>query len=190
MPVAPVAGFSNDQQSAFGQYQQLAGPNSYLNTAANYANQAGTPLTQNDINQYYNPAVDSVTKQLQNIFGEQNVQNQGDLTAKAGGVGADRIAVGMGDLANQQGLAAGQTYANLYQQAVTTAEQQKQMQAGAAGQFGNIEQGALGATGALNAAGTQQQQQTQAQLNAPYQNILARIAYQFQTPQYLAGIAG
>jgi hypothetical protein len=195
MPVAPVAGFNPTQQQAFQQYGQLQ--NSWqpaFNQGEVYTAQSAAPITAADVNNVYNPMAANVTAQLQNIFGEQNVQNQGNLTAKAGGVGADRIAVGMGDLANQQGLAAGQTYANLYQQALQTAMQEKQLQAGAGTQFQAFGTGTLGnnlqATGAINQAGNQQQAQTQAELNAPYQNTLARIAYQFQTPQYLAGITG
>src|SRR5712671_1739438 len=195
MPVAPVAGFNQQQQQAFNQYGQAQGmAQPYFNQAANYTNQSAAPITAGDVNQYYNPMAANVTAQMQNIFGQQNVQNQGDLTAKAGGVGADRIAVGMGELANQQGLAAGQTYSGLYQQALQAAQQQKQMAAGAgqatAGYGTGAQSAYLQGTGALNQAGNQQQAQTQSELNAPYQNQLAKIAYQFQTPQYLAGIAG
>jgi len=68
----------------------------YYNQAAQYTAQSAAPITGADVNQYYNPMADNVTKQLQNIYGQQNVQNQGNLTAQAGGVGADRIAVGWG----------------------------------------------------------------------------------------------
>jgi hypothetical protein len=195
MPVAPVAGFNSDQSQAFQQYRNLQGmAQPYFNQAASYTNQSAAPITGADVSQYYNPMADNVTAQLKNIYGEQNVQNQGNLTAQAGGVGADRIAVGMGDLANQQTLAAGQVYSGLYQQALQAAQQQKQMAANAGSAFAGYGTGAQNAaiqgTGVLGAAGGQQQQQTQAELNAPYQNYLARIAYQFQTPQYLAGIAG
>lgn len=195
MPVAPVAGFNPTQTQAFGEVsgaQGMAQP--YYNQANTYFNQAAQPLTAAQIGQFYNPMADNVTKQLQNIYGEQNVQNQGSLTAQAGGVGADRIAVGMADLANQQGLASGQVYSQLYQQALQAAQQQQQMTAQAgtnvAGLGTTAQNTALQGAGALGNSGLQQQQQTQAQLNAPYQNILAQIAYQFQTPQYLAGITG
>jgi len=195
MPVAPVAGFNPQQQQAFNQYSQIQGmAQPYYNQAAQYTAQSAAPITGADVNNYYNPMADNVTKQLQNIYGQQNVQNQGNLTAQAGGVGADRIAVGMGNLANQQGLASGQIYSQLYQQALQAAQQQKQMAAGAGSAFAGYGTGAqtaaLQGTGALGQSGQIQQQQQQAELNAPYQNELARIAYQFQTPQYLAGIAG
>lgn len=195
MPVAPVAGFNPTQTQAFGEVagaQGMAQP--YYNTAATDFSAGSTPITQAQINSYYNPMAQSVTNQLQNIYGEQNAQNQGSLTAQAGGVGADRIAVGMGDLANQQTLAAGQVYSGLYQNALTAAQQQQQqtVQAGTnmAGLGTTAQNTALQGAGALGNSGLQQQQQTQSELNAPYQNELAQIAYQFQTPQYLAGIAG
>jgi hypothetical protein len=112
----------------------------------------------------------------------------------AGGVGADRIGVAQGNLANQQGLAAGQIYSGLYDRALQAAQQQKQMMAGAGygmGQLGPAAQASfLQGTGALGQAGAQQQALSQAQLNSLYQQRLAEIAYPFQTPQYLAGITG
>lgn len=195
MPVAPVAGFNNTQNTAFGEVGAAQGQaQPYYNQANSYFNAAAQPLTSAQINQYYNPMAANVTSQLQNIYGEQNAQNQGNLTQQAGGVGADRIAVGMGDLANQQTLAAGQVYSGLYQNALQAAQQNQSMQAQAGSNIAGLgttaQNTALQGAGALGAAGLQQQQQTQAQLNAPYQNTLAQIAYQFQTPQYLAGIAG
>lgn len=195
MPAAPVAGFNGDQQSAFQLFRDAQGSGQpYINQAYGAYDASRAPITSQDVNQYYNPMADSVTAQMQNIFGQQNRQNQGDLAAKAGGVGADRIAVGMGNLANQQGLAAGQTYSQLYQNALQAAQQQKQMQAGAASGFAGLGNQAfsqnLQGAGALLGAGQTQQQQSQAELNSPYQQTLARLAYPFQTAQYLAGITG
>jgi hypothetical protein len=195
MPVAPVAGFSGDQQQAFQLFRDAQGSGQpYINQAFGAYDASRAPITAQDVNQYYNPMVDSVTANLKDIFGQQNRQNQGDLTSKAGGVGADRIAVGMANLGKEQGLAAGQTYSQLYQQALQQAQQQKQMQAAAAQGFAGLgnqtfSQNLQGA-GALLGAGQTQQQQSQAELNAPYQNTLARLAYPFQTAQYLAGITG
>lgn len=193
MPQAPVAGFSPLQKQAFQQYQGLQNSwQPYFQQGASYTADSAAPIR--NVSDYYNPMADSVTAQLKNIFGEQNAQNTGSLTNTAGGVGADRIAVGQADVANQQTLAAGQTYANLYQQALQAAEQQKQLEAGAGAQFQAFGTGTLSnnlqQTGALLTAGGLQQQQRQAQLNAPYQQRLAQIAYPFQTAQYLAGITG
>lgn len=180
-PVAPVAGFSQDQLGAFQQMRDLgsAGQGNFAQ-AANYFSPQGTA-------QFYNPYAQAVTDNMKDIFGAQQAQTTGQLTQAAGGVGADRIAVGQADLAKQQDLAAGQTYASLWNSAAQQAQAagQGQMQLGQsafnnAGQAGN----ALLGTGGL------QQQLSQAQLNAPYQQQLAALAYPFQTAQFNAAITG
>jgi hypothetical protein len=180
-PAAPVAGFSQDQQNAFqtvNNAQGMAQP--YINTAAGYFSPQGAQ-------QFFNPMADAVTDQLKNIFGQQQQATTGQLTQAAGGVGADRIAVGQSELANQQGLAAGQTYANLYQQAANQAQ-------GAA--YGTAALGSQAQNAALSGAQAQlgtgglQQQLSQAQLNSPYQQQLAQLAYPFQTSQFLTSAIG
>lgn len=195
MPTAPVAGFSPFQEQAFGQIQGMQGMSlPYFDEASQLMRGSASPISEQDVQQYYNPMAANVTAQLQNIFGQQNRAVRNQLTGAAGGVGASRIAVGQGNLANQQGLAAGQIYSGLYDRALAAAQQQKQMMAGAGygmGQLGPAAQASyLQGTGALGQAGAQQQALTQAQQNALYQRRLAEIAYPFQTPQYLAGIAG
>lgn len=194
-PVAPVAGFTPFQQQGFGATQAALGmAQPYFNQGQGYLQQSAAPVSGTDVANYYNPMASNVTAQMQNIFGQQQRNTTGQLTAAAGGVGADRIAVGQSELANQQSLAAGQTYAGLYQQALQAAQQQKQMEAGAGygiSQMGPAAQGAqLQGIQALMGAGGMQQNLTQQQMNAQYQNQLARIAYPFQTAQYLAGITG
>ena len=174
IPTAPVAGFNSQQQQAFGLANNVGIQNPYLSAAQNLFSPSG-------IQSYYNPAVNSVTGQLQNVFGQQQQQNNASLVNAAGGVGADRIAVGQGNLANQQGLAAGQVYSNLW----NTAAQQAQSAAygtaglGAQAQASNTQdiQNLLGAGGL-------QQQLSQAQLNAPYQQQLAQMALPYQLQQF------
>jgi hypothetical protein len=195
MPVAPVAGFNPFQQQGFGETLGLQGmAQPYFNTAGNYLAGSAAPITGADVSQYYNPMASNVFSQMQNIFGQQMRETTGNATQQAGGVGADRIGVAQANLANQQGLAAGQTASQLYQQALQAAEQQKQMQAGAGygfGQMGPAAQAAQqNAINQLLGVGGQQQQLSQAQMNAQYQNQLAQIAYPFQTAQYLSGITG
>lgn len=192
-PVAPVAGFNPFQQQAFSQIQGMQGQyQPYIDAASQYYQSGAAPITGADVANYYNPMADKVFAQLQDTQNQQMHQVTGNLTQAAGGIGASRIAVGQGVLANQQDLAKGQVSAQLWQQALQAAQQGKQNQfAGAAGMLGT---GAANqAAGyrdiaALGQAGLQQQQQTQAELNAPYQNELQRLAYPFQTAQYLAGI--
>src|SRR5713226_74236 len=124
---------------------------------------------------------------MQNIFGQQQSQQQGQLTQAAGGVGADRIAVGQSELANQQGLAAGQTLSGLYNNA---AQQAQSAGYGTAALGSQAQNAALQGAQAQLGTGGLQQQLSQAQLNSPYQLQLAQLAYPFQTSQFLSGAVG
>jgi hypothetical protein len=107
----------------------------YYNTAAGlYGLSASTP----DVASFLNPYAQNVMAGMQDIFGNQMKQTTGNLTQQAGGVGADRIAVGQAELARQQGLAAGQTLSGIYGQAQQAAAQQRAQQAAAAQGFGNL----------------------------------------------------
>lgn len=192
-PTAPVAGLNDFQNQAFQGVQNIQGGwQPYVDAAKGYWDQSASSITGDDVSKYYNPMAQNVFAQL----GDQQAQQWGNvtrgLTGAAGGQGASRIAVGQGVLANQQNLATGQVASNLWQQALQAAQQQKQFAAGAAGgmlQTGNAaRQGATSDIGLLGQAGLQQQQQSQAELNAPYQNKLQEIAYPYQQAQYLAGL--
>lgn len=187
IPQAPVAGFSPQQQQAFGivgNAQGMALP--YLNQAANYFQQSAAGP---NVSQFFNPMADAVTSNLKDIFGQQNAQTTGQLTQAAGGVGADRIAVGQSELAKQQGLAAGQTLAGLYQPALSAALQEQNVLQGAGygtAALGPAAQNSVlqGAQALLGTGGLQQQLQ-QAQLNAPYQQQLAQAAFPYQQSNFL-----
>ncbi len=185
IPQAPVAGFSPLQQQAFGAYQQG------YNVAQPYYQQAAANMQAGpNVAQFFNPFASAVTGQLNNIFGQQALQNTSNLVGAAGGVGADRVAIGQANLANQQGLAAGQTLAGLYQPALGASLQEQQMQTqGLANLGAGAQQAALQGAGALYGAGAQQQL-AQQQLNAPYQQQLAQAAFPYQQAQYLASITG
>ena len=192
IPVAPVAGFSGQQQQAFneiGQAQGMAQP--YYNQASNLFNQSAQGP---NISQFFNPYASAVTSQLNNIFGQQNTQNTANLVQSAGGVGADRIGVGQANMANQQGLAAGQTLSQLYAPSLQAAQQQQSLEQSAAyGQasLGSAAQNAaLSGANSLLGAGGLQQQLSQAQLNAPYQQQVAQAQFPYQQAQFLAGITG
>lgn len=160
----------------------------YFNQAADLYRQGATGA---NISNFFNPYAGAVTANLKDIFGQQMAQTTGNLTQQAGGVGADRIAVGQSELAKQQGLAAGQTLASLYQPALQAA--QSAAFTGASG-LANVGQGAQGAalqgSQALLGTGGLQQQLAQAQLNSPYQQQLAQAAFPYQQAQFLAGITG
>lgn len=192
-PVAPVAGFTDDQLSAFANmraHQGYAEP--YFQRAGQLFNQSAAPITAGQVGNYLNPFADYVMGGLRDVFGQQMRDTTGRLTQAAGGVGADRIGVAQANLAKQQGLAAGQTLAGIYQPALGAAQQDAARQQAAAfgfGQMGPAAQGAaMAGTQGLYNFGSQQQQLAQAQQNAPYQLELARLAYPFQTAQFLSGV--
>jgi len=150
-----------------------------------YINQAAQWLTPQGTQDFLNPYASNVMAGMKDVFGQQMSQTTGNLTQQAGGVGADRIAVGQAELAKQQQLAAGQTMANLYGQAA----QQAQTSAFGTANLGTTAQNATlqGAQSLLGTGGLQQQL-AQAQLNAPYQQELQRIAWPYQNVQFLGGL--
>jgi hypothetical protein len=181
IPQAPVAGFSQDQQSAFGNINAAQG------MAQPYINQAQQYFSPQGAQAFANPYIDAVTAQMKDLFGAQNSQNNSNLVQAAGGIGADRIAVGQGTLANQQALAAGQTYSGIYNNA---AQQAQAAGYGTAALGSQAQNAALSGAQAQLASGGLQQQLQQAQLNSPYQQQLAQAAFPYQQAQFLAGITG
>ena len=176
VPQAPVAGFSQDQQTAFqnvNNAQGMAQP--YINQAQQYFSPQGTQ-------QFLNPYASNVMAQMQNVFGQQQSQQQGQLTQAAGGIGADRIAVGQSELANQQGLAAGQTMSGLYNNAV---QQAQSAGYGTAALGSQAQNAALQGAQAQLGTGGLQQQLSQAQMNSPYQLALAQAAFPYQQSGFL-----
>ena len=195
LPAAPVAGFSNDQNQAFDQTRQAQGMAlPYFDAATNYAIQSGTPITGEDVARNYNPYAQSVFGNLTEEFGRQSRDVTGKLRNAAGGVGADRIAIGQSELARNQGLAYGQTASNLYTQAqqMVQADKARQAQTGfALAQFGPAAQNSFQqGTNQLYGMGSQQQGLAQAQQMADYNLRLQQEGYNFQVPQWLAGITG
>lgn len=175
-PVAPVAGFSGDQGYGFDTMRNAVGSaQPYLQSAANYFSPQG-------VQDFLNPYASNVLAGMKDVFGQQMSQTTGNLTQQAGGTGADRIAIGQSQLARQQDLATGQTMSDLYSRAA----QEAQGAGFGMGSIGPAIQNMMqqGAQGVLGTGGLQQQLQ-QAQMNAPYQNILQRIAWPYQNAQFL-----
>lgn len=187
-------------QPLVGQGQGYLGQGvGYTGQGAGLMGAAGQAITPQDINAFYNPMAGNVTAQLQNIFGQQNLANRIGGTQAAGGIGADRAAVGQGILANQQTLGAGQIYSQLYQNALQAAQQQKAQQL-AAGQglvgagaglsnlaFPTMQAGMGGLSTALQMATIPQQWQQQ-NLNAQYQQALMNYQDPFMRAQALGAM--
>src|SRR5262245_30470373 len=78
-PVAPVAGFSNDQQRAFDLTNQAQGAAlPYFQQAANYFSPQGAQ-------QFFNPFASNVMANMQDVFGQQMKQTTGNSIQRAGG---------------------------------------------------------------------------------------------------------
>ncbi len=206
VPLQQIAGLNPWQQqvlgAVYGQGNALSGLTGigaqYLGEGANIIGGAAQPLSGADVQGFYNPMADNVSRQMMNIFGQQDIANRVGATAKTGGVGGDRAAVAQALLSNQQGLAAGQTYADLYQRALAAAQQQKQQQLSAGNALANLGPTAIGiGAGGLQAAygaATVPQQLEQMINQARYQQAMG----QYQDPflrlqaqnQALAGLTG
>lgn len=190
IPVQPIAGFSPQQQEAFQEVENIQGmANPYFQTGENLVQQGANP----NISQYFGAESSGVMGEMENIFGQQQAQTTGNLQNQAGGIGADRIAIGQAELANQQDISAGQTLSQIMGQSVSQALQggEQQIQAGTnIAAMGPAAQSAAlqGATAELQ-TGTLQQQQQQNLLNAQYENQLQQISWPFQTNQYLGSMA-
>ncbi len=196
MPQAPVAGFNPFQQQAFNQTQNMQGMTQpYFDQASQNFTNAGQAVTPQETASYMNPYADAALQNMQKyIFDPQRRQTMGQARQQAGGVGADRLALTQQNLDKTQADALGQAQAGFYSNAMAQAQRAKEMQLASGQQFQNLgttaQNANLQATGALGTAGAQQQAQTQRELMSPYQQELARLAYPFQTTQFLAGITG
>jgi hypothetical protein len=190
IPTQPIAGFSPQQLEALQTVENTQGMTNPFFTGATQLEAAGAFP---NIGQYFGAETAGVVPEMENIFGQQMAQATGNWQQQAGGIGADRIGVAQAELANQQGLAAGQTLSQIMQNAVSQSqagaglEQQAGMNIGALGTAAQNAQ-LQGATAELQ-AGTLEQQQAQNQANAQYENILQQISWPFQTNQYLGSMS-
>ena len=203
-----VAPLNQTQNAAIGNInaaQGIAQP--YYNQATQYTQQAARsfqPLSQQDIQRYQNPFVQSVVdptvQALQQQQGQQLAQQQTNAI-KSGAFGGDRSGIERAVLQGQQNLALGQAvsplYSQAYQSGLSAAQQQQQVGGqglmGAGAQLANLGSGAqnsaLSGANAQLAAGTVGQQTQQALDTAKYQQFLQQQGYPFQVTQFLANIA-
>lgn len=206
--VAPLTPTQQAGVQATSAYSQSAQP--FYGAGAGLTLGAAQPvgaLTQGQIGYYQNPYTQSVVGStlgaLGQQFGQQQSQQQTEAI-KAGAFGGDRAGIQRAQLMGQQGLAAAQAIAPLYQQgyqqAVQTAQGQqgviasdlaRQLQAGQqiAALGTGAQQAALQGAQAQIGAGTLEQQTQQAQDTAQYQQFLQERGYPFQVAQFLANIA-
>lgn len=213
-----VAPFSGAQTQAFDQVQAAQGAaNPYINSATSAVGASQTPLwsgvqqfSPDNIQQYENPYQTDVINSTMQQIGQLNAQQQSQLQGNAASshaLGGDRAGIAAASLANQQGLAAGQTLSQLNNQNYAQAQgefnnqQSTQLGANEANAWLNSQAGSLYSnlgnqalntqlTGsqALLSTGNQQQAQSQAELNYPYEVFQQQQAYPYQSSQYLANL--
>lgn len=214
-----VAGFTPDQLSAFqgiNNAQGISAP--YMQQAQGMLQNSTAPLWQgveqwspDSLNKYMSPYTDSVVNATMANMNENNAQQQTALQGNAiskGAWGGDRAGIASAELSRQQSLADNQTIAGLRNQGFNTGMQAFQQQQGAQlganttnawlnsqGAFGMANlgnqafQNSLQGAGAQLAAGNQQQQQNQANLNIPYEQFLQQQAFPYQNLSWLSGIS-
>lgn len=211
-----VAGLNPTQNSAIQGIQNSQGAyNPYAQAAQGYISQGTNQITPSQfstsaVQQYENPFQQDVINSTMAQINQQNQMQQQQLTGNAiskGAWGGDRAAIAQSSLAGQQALASNSTLANLNSQNYSQAlgEFNTQQQAGLAAQQQNASNSLQGAglTGALGNyayqnqmsglgaqlnAGSLQQQTSQNDLNAQYQQFQQQQAYPFNTTQWLSGI--
>jgi hypothetical protein len=208
-----VAQLNQQQLTGIGNVNTAAGAyQPYLGEAtdATRSGMASVMPSELEINRYMNPyQKDVIDATMARMRQEQEQAQSGALgtAISSGAFGGDRAGIAAANLAQQQGMATGQTLAGLnaqnYAQALQTAQQQQGLNLGAeqanlarllsGGQqmagLGQAAQamGLQGAEAQIN-AGTLGQQTEQAGLSALYNQFQQQQAYPFQVAQFLANI--
>lgn len=212
-PSAFVAQLNQQQLTGIGNVNAAAGSyQPYLASAtdATKAGMASVMPGELEIGKYMNPyQKDVIDATMARMRQEQEQAQSGALgtAISSGAFGGDRAGIAAANLAQQQGMATGQTLAGLnaqnFVQALQTAQQQQGLGLGAeqanlarllsGGQqlagLGQAAQamGLQGAEAQIN-AGTLGQQTEQAGLSALYNQFMQQQAYPFQVAQFLANI--
>lgn len=188
------SGYSQDQQTAFGNIASLWGKSDPAFGNASTALSSSMVPTYNEVGAYMNPYIEGIVNPMMDVMQEQNQRAQqgviGNAIAK-GAMGGNRVGVAQGELARQQKLADNQALGQLYSQgysgALSAAQADKAAKLQAAGQYAGLGQTqmqtGLAQAGAQLGAGTQQQQ-------FDYQQYLNQLAFPYQQQSWLASIAG
>lgn len=212
--VAPLNATQNQAFSEINNAQGAAQP--YINQADQAIQASTAPLwsgvqqfSPQAVQQYESPYTSDVVNSTQAEFNNQNAQQQQSIAGNAvsaGAWGGDRAGVAQGIAAGQEQLAQAPVIAGLenqgYSQALGEFNNQQSTQLGAneANSWLDSQAGAnlanlgaenlstqlSGANAELQSGGLQQQE-TQQQLNVPYEQFLQQQAYPFQTSGWLTG---
>jgi len=189
IPEQQVAGFDPMQQQAFGLAQSGIGTyQPYLDAASQFtqaATQAYDPSQAYKpyMNPYQNEVIGAIEQQFDKA---QNLQNQ--QATQAGAFGGARQGIQSAELTGQRAQTVGTAQAQNYGQAQQQAQAQFASQMGrygeaakmSAGLGGQQQQQQLGDIASLMSAGSVQQQRTQQELDAQYQQGLQQLYEPYQ----------
>jgi hypothetical protein len=182
----PYQGYTGQEVAPVNQ-QQMAGIGT-INQGAGAVQAAGAPLTPQQIQQYMNPYTNDVVQATQADFANQNAEQLSQVkgnAAAAGALGGDREAVAEALTTEGQNRTQAPVIAGLRSAAYTTGLGTAVQQQG----FGLTAAQAAEAAGQPQiAAGTLQQQTSQAQDTQAMQDYYQQQGYPFQVAQWLAGI--
>lgn len=185
-----VADLNPTQQ---GGINNITNATSYLDTARDYATAGAQGITPDQIAQYYNPFQRDVVNATQANFNESNAQQderQKGNSIASGAWGGDRAGVSRAILARQQDLAQAPVIAGLNSQgfnlALSAAQADRAAKAQGGYQFGALGNSAIGQGQAQIGAGSVQQGNDQAKLNAQYQEFMRQQAFPYQQAQFLS----
>ena len=189
IPEQQVAGFDPMQQQAFGLAQSGIGTyQPYLDAASQFtqaATQAYDPSQAYKpyMNPYQNEVIGAIEQQFDKA---QNLQNQ--QATQAGAFGGARQGIQSAELTGQRAQTVGTAQAQNYGQAQQQAQAQFASQMGrygeaakmSAGLGGQQQQQQLGDIASLMSAGSVQQQRTQQEMDAQYQQGLQQLYEPYQ----------
>lgn len=185
-----VADINATQQGGIG---KITDATRYLDAAAGYAHRGAAPISDWDIERYYNPFTQGVIDATQRQFEENNRAQQSQVTGNAalkGALGGDRVGVAQAETARLQKLAQDPVIAKLHQDKYNMAMAAAQgdrsaAQQGASG-FNALHSGALAGGQSQIGAGGLQYGVDQSNLNALYQQFQQQQQFPYQQAQWLA----
>jgi hypothetical protein len=196
-----VAGLTQDQQTAYsnlrsgiGQYQPL------IQTAGQYATNAGSGFNQSEFDQYMNPYMEGVTNQIAKLgarnLSENILPGVGDTFIRSGQYGSGRMGE-MGDRAirdTQEAILGEQarSLASGFNTALGGYQAGRAQQIDAAQGLGSLAttgtQNLISGNAALEASGQAQQSQQQRNLDLAYGDFTAQRDYDRQQTEYLSNL--
>jgi len=188
IPEQQVAGFDPMQTRAFQEADRGIGTyQPYLDAASQFTQAATQAYDPMSYQQYMNPYQDEVIGAIEQQFDKaQNLQAQ--QATQAGAFGGARQGIQSAELTGQRAQTVGTAQAQNYGQAQAQAQQQFASQMGrygeaakmSAGLGGQQQQQQLGDIASLMSAGSVQQQRTQQEMDASYQQQLQQLYEPYQ----------